>query len=207
MLVMVVCFVATMVQIFSVGYLARRTGSRPRPLLHVAVPVPVLDARPGARTQPAPAVRLLGDWWGCAPICSSGTGGARPAAAKAAVKAFWVTKFADMGLLAGLVVHLRADRLVRVDGRGRGAETCWVQNRVRLHGCRIVLLRGDGQERAVPPARVASRRDGGPHPGVRPAPRRHHGGRGRLYLVVRAWPICSRPRRRDGPGHGDHRWA
>ncbi len=103
-MLVVVCFVATMVQIFSVGYLADEPeADRGRYFTWQSL---FLFSMLGLVL--APNLLQLFICWEMVGLCSYlliGYWWRRPAAAKAAVKAFWVTKFADMGLLIGLVVH------------------------------------------------------------------------------------------------------
>jgi NADH:ubiquinone oxidoreductase subunit 5 (subunit L)/multisubunit Na+/H+ antiporter MnhA subunit len=51
----------------------------------------------------------------------------KPSAAKAAVKAFWVTKFADLGLLIGLLLYAQ-DRELRL-GRADHSRAATVSSR------------------------------------------------------------------------------
>ncbi len=99
----VVAFVATMVQIFSVGYLSDEPDSdRGRyftwqslflfSMMGLVVSPNLLQLFACWELVGLCSYLLIGYWW------------RKPSAARAAVKAFWVTKFADMGLLVGLVV-------------------------------------------------------------------------------------------------------
>ncbi len=102
-MLVVVTLVASCVQAYSLGYLAEE----PRPdlgryftwhsLFVVAMGLLVL----------APNLLQLFFAWELVGLCSYlliGFYWRRPSAGRAAVKAFWVTKFADMGLLLGLIV-------------------------------------------------------------------------------------------------------
>ena len=96
----------------------------------------------------------------------------RPSAARAAVKAFWMTKLADMGFLfALLLLYARTGAFSwDVALRPEVAEA--------TAGAR--LPRSDGEVGAVPAARLAPRRDGGPDAGLGAAPCGDDGGRRRV---------------------------
>ncbi len=98
----VVALVATCVQLFSTGYLDdESSASRGRYFAYQSLflfSMQLLVAAPnllqlffGWEIVGATSYLLIGYWY------------KKPSAARAAVKAFWVTKFADMGLLIGLV--------------------------------------------------------------------------------------------------------
>ena len=99
-------------------------------------------------------------------------------AALAAKKAFIVNRVGDVGFALGIMLifvslgHARHPRGPRADRRARADDR-------RRHRA-ADLRRGDGQERPVPAARLAARRDGGPDPGLRPDPRGDDGQRRRL---------------------------
>ena len=121
-----------------------------------------------------------GSSWGSAPTSSSASGArsprrvprrARPSSRPASATWACCWRSASWAARSGRSVstassppwpraHIAAPWLTR---RGPGA-----------------LLRRGGQERPVPPARLAARRHGGPHTRQRPHPRRDHGGRRRL---------------------------
>lgn len=99
----VVTFVAAMVQIFSLGYLSDEPeADRGRyftwqslflfSMLGLVISPNLLQLFACWELVGLCSYLLIGYWW------------RKPSAAKAAVKAFWVTKFADMGLLIGLVL-------------------------------------------------------------------------------------------------------
>jgi len=99
----VVSFVAAMVQIFSHGYLhGEPDADRGRyytwqslflfSMMGLVVAPNLLQLFLCWELVGMCSYLLIGYWW------------RKPEAAKAAVKAFWVTKFADMGLLAGLII-------------------------------------------------------------------------------------------------------
>ncbi|MFO0690306.1 MAG: NADH-quinone oxidoreductase subunit L [Myxococcota bacterium] len=105
-MLLVVCFVAAMVQIFSVGYLADEPSAdfgryfTWQSLFLFAMNSLVL----------APNLLQVFLGWelvGLASYLLIGFYYRKPAAGRAAVKAFWVTKLADIGLIAGLIVLFR----------------------------------------------------------------------------------------------------
>jgi NADH-quinone oxidoreductase subunit L len=102
-MLVVVAFVALCVQVFSVGYLdherepslGRYFGLQSLFLfsMQLLVIAPnLLQLFAGWELVGATSYFLIGYWY------------EKPSAARAAVKAFWVTKFADMGLLVGLLL-------------------------------------------------------------------------------------------------------
>ena len=101
----------------------------------------------------------------------------KPSAAAAAKKAFIVTRHRRPGAAGGHAPHLDARGHVRHRRNSRAG----AHGRAVGHDADAVragaVRGGGGQERAVPPARVAAGRHGGPHARLRAHPRRHHGGR------------------------------
>jgi NADH-quinone oxidoreductase subunit L len=102
-MLVVVTFVALCVQVFSLGYMA----GEPRAdfgryftwqslflfaMNSLVVAPNLLQFFLGWELVGLVSYLLIGYWW------------KKPAAARAALKAFWITKFADMGLVAGLIV-------------------------------------------------------------------------------------------------------
>lgn len=99
----VVTLVATCVQVYSLGYMA--TESRPAIGRYFAWQSLFLFSMLSLVLAPDMLQAFLG--WELVGLCSYlliGFYYQKPSAAKAAVKAFWVTKFADMGLLLGVVL-------------------------------------------------------------------------------------------------------
>ena len=96
----------------------------------------------------------------------------KPSAAHAAVKAFWVTKFADMGFLFGLLALYVATGSFAWDAH-LAPETATL---VTL----LFFLAVVGKIGAVPAPRLAPRRDGRAHARLRAPPRGDDGRRGRL---------------------------
>lgn len=102
-MLLVVTFVATCVQVFSIGYM--HDESRPAQGRYFAYHSLFLTAMNILVLAPNLLQLFLG--WELVGVTSYlliGYYFRKPSAAKAAVKAFWVTKFADMGLLIGLLV-------------------------------------------------------------------------------------------------------
>ena len=102
-MLVVVCLVASMVQVFSTGYLA---GEAPSDLgRYFTWQSLFLFAMNGLVLAPNLLQLFLGwELVGLASYLLIGFYYRRPSAARAAVKAFWMTKLADMGLVAGLIV-------------------------------------------------------------------------------------------------------
>ncbi len=105
-MLVVVCFVACMVQIFSLGYMSHEPPAdfgryfTWQSLFLFAMNTLVI----------APNLLQLFLGWelvGLASYLLIGFYFRKPSAARAAVKAFWMTKLADMGLIAGLIVLFR----------------------------------------------------------------------------------------------------
>ena len=102
----------------------------------------------------------------------------KPTAATAAKKAFIVNRVGDVGLsIAIMLMFVRSGRprSTRCSSGASGASK-WLPHGDRHHAAARCLR----QERAVPAADLAARRDGGPDPGLGPHPRRDHGHRRRL---------------------------
>ena len=102
-MLLVVTFVASCVQIFSVGYM--HDESKPAQGRYFTYHSLFLTAMNILVLAPNLLQLFLG--WELVGVTSYlliGYYFKKPSAAKAAVKAFWVTKFADMGLLIGLLV-------------------------------------------------------------------------------------------------------
>ena len=122
----------------------------------------------------------------------------RPAAARAALKAFIVTRVGDFSMMIGILLlflhtgSLRFDEIFRAIGAGASRGPV-------LTLARAARVRRRRREvRAGPAARLAAGRDGGPHAGQRADPRGDDGrrrgvpGRPRLPAV----PTCPPDTRR-----------
>ena len=142
----------------------------------------------------------------------------KPAAAAAAKKAFVVNRIGDFGFLIGIfliwttfgsldfeTVLLNPARIAEVAAANPGTITAI---------CLLLLLGRDGQERPVPAARVAARRDGRPHARERADPRGDDGHRRRVpgRPLDAAVPVRARRpggrlrhRRRHGAARGADR--
>ena len=183
LLVMVVTGVSLLVHIYSTGYLHGEGGySRyfaslnlfTCSMLGLVLSVSILQIYVFWELVGVSSFLLIGYYW------------EKPSAVAACKKAFIVTRFADLGFLLGLLVlsayaggldfaHL-ADpaTIARLEGitaaRRQRADAL---GGAGLHGRRR-------QERDVPAAHLAARRDGGADPGLGADPRRDHGRRRRL---------------------------
>ena len=178
----VVCLVALAIADLLGRVHAWRAATLLRPLLRLPRALPLQHEHPGAGAGPAPGVRRLG----------AGRAGRylligfhfdRPSAARAAVKAFWMTKLADMGFLFGSSSSTRAP--------GPFSWDVALRPEVAEAAAALDLPRRDGEVGAVPAARLAARRDGRPDAGLGADPRRDDGDGGRVPADAR--PIrCSR---------------
>ncbi len=102
-MLVVVTLVATCVQIYSIGYL----NEEPKGSLGRYYTWQSLFLFSMAALVLSPNVLILFLAWELVGLCSYlliGFWWTKPSAAKAAVKAFWVTKFADMGILIALMI-------------------------------------------------------------------------------------------------------
>ncbi len=92
----------------------------------------------------------------------------KPSARDAAQKAFIVTRVGDAALFVGIIIFWATTGLDRLHGHLRGRPGR-VYRRLAVHGGgHPGLRRRRRQERAVPAARVAAGRDGGPDAGLAP---------------------------------------
>ena len=120
----------------------------------------------------------------------------KKSASQAGKKAFIVNRVGDFGFTLAMFADLRRHRHAAVHRRVRGGREG--RHRGRHHDLDLpaALHRRHRQERAVPAARVAPGRHGGPHAGQRAHPRRHHGQRRRLHggaLLPAVHPERARP--------------
>ena len=116
-----------------------------------------------------------------------------PEAPAAAVKAFLVTRVGDVGFLLGIAVLGVARR--QLPDRRRARATTTTHGHADRRAAAAARRRGR-QERAVPAAHLAARRDGRPDADLRADPRRHHGRRRRVrgHPAVPALRAVARPR-------------
>ena len=117
----------------------------------------------------------------------------KPSAAAAMKKAFITTRIGDVGFLLGIVMLYWKTGTLNLythdaaSSRRVGAGECagsakWLVGPVGgEHDCVSPLYRRDGQERAIPAARVVAGRDGRPHARQRAHPRGHDGRGGRVH--------------------------
>ena len=192
-----VCCVALAVQIYSVAYMrddpryssyAAFVSLFTAAMLLVVLSGDLLVLYVGWEVMGVCSYFLIGHYWH------------DRATSRAAVKAFLVTRLGDVGFLFGIFVL------------GMGAHSFQIRTVLAhvhvdaaLHAHRrhaAAALRRRGQERAVPAAHLAARRDGRPDPGQRADPRRDD-GRGRhlrrrpALPGVPARPGLARGARRD----------
>ena len=168
-----VTLVAFLVQLYSLGYLAEETP----PALGRYYLYQSLFAFAMLGLVFAPNFLQLFIFWELVGLCSYlliGFYYQRPAAARAAVKAFWVTKLGDVGFLLGIVLLWGATGTFEFDTLFRAVAGGTLPVNLALY-MGLIYLGAVGQERAVPAPRLAARRDGGPDAGVGADPRRHHG--------------------------------
>ena len=185
----------------------------PRPgllaVLRLPQPVHVQHARCWSSRTRGCWCSWPGSWSACRATCSSASGIRKRSAALAAKKAFIVNRVGDVGFALGIMAifvntgtpqHPRVDRGAARARRDRQPDPA---DDRRPAG----LRRGDGQERPVPAARLAARRDGGPDPGLRPHPRGHDGQRRRVPGRPRQPALRGLRRRRwwSSPGSASSR--
>ena len=129
----------------------------------------------------------------------------RNSAAVAGKKAFVTNRVGDFGFMLAMFLIFAKVGIARLRRRRRRGAAPLADDRHRDRAAAV--RRRDGQERAVPAARLAARRDGRPHPGLGADPRGDDGHRRRV-------PDRARPpvlRRVEPRGHGrrvdrrDHR--
>ena len=95
---------------------------------------------------------LIGHWW------EEGVN------SSAAIKAFLTTRFGDVGLMLGIItLFFAAGRNFDIEHLNHAALTGEIGHGAAPGRRRPPLPRRDGQERPVPPPRVAARRHGRPH--------------------------------------------
>ena len=208
-MLVLVALVASLVQVYSTCYLS----DEPAPALGRYYALQSLFAFSMMGVVLAPNLLQLFICWELVGVCSClliGYWYRKPEAARAALKAFWITKAGDVGLLIGIVllhratgtfdlVELRHLAETRADSAGRS---------VAHH---LLHLPGRGGEvGAVPAARLAARRDGGADAGLGADPRRDDGDRGRVpadahRVAVRADAAGARHRLR-GTAHSRRCW-
>ena len=191
-MLVVVTVVALMVQVFSVGYMK---GDPRFPLFYAYLNL-FTAAMLGLVL--ANNLLLLYACWevmGLASYLLIGFWFEKPAAMRAAKKAFMVTRLGDIGFFFGILSLIAATGTVESQRSGAGRRRP-AGDRGRTGGGRPQgrgrrghalgldrppdLLRRHRQERPVPAPRLAPGRDGGADAGLRPDPCRHDGGGGRV---------------------------
>ncbi|HHO54240.1 MAG TPA: NADH-quinone oxidoreductase subunit L [Deltaproteobacteria bacterium] len=190
----VVTFVAAMVQIFSLGYLSDEPEEdRGRyftwqslflfSMLGLVVSPNLLQLFACWELVGLCSYLLIGYWW------------RKPSAAKAAVKAFWVTKFADMGLLIGLVLlyyHTGAfewgpGAVEQLAAAGSDPEkTPWVLPSVAVAGLMFFAVMGKSAQFPLHVWLPDAMEGPTPVSALLHAATMVAAG---VYLIVRAWPL------------------
>ena len=161
------------------GLHARR--SRLPPLLHLSEPVHLLDADAGSRQQLPPPLRVLG-----------GGGALLLSVDRLLVRAAGGRRGGEKGIhrQPGRGLRIRPGRDASLDharhgsvcGGLRGGPGPAGGGRRARHRHHAALVPGGHREvGAASPLRLAARRDGGPHAGLGPDPRRDHGDGGGLH--------------------------
>ncbi len=105
----------------------------------------------------------------------------KKSASQAGKKAFIVNRVGDFGFTLAMFAIFVATGTLQFTGVFEAAEKGDIAADHHDLDLPAALHRRHRQERAVPAARVAPGRHGGPHAGQRAHPRRHHGQRRRLH--------------------------
>ena len=201
----VVTFVSLMVHVYTIGYMADDPGYQrffayislfTFSMMMLVMANNFLQLFFGWEAVGLVSYLLIGFWF------------TRPTAIYANLKAFLVNRVGDFGFLLGIglvfavfgtldyaPVFAEAPRFARRRGRDHPGREL-VADDGDLH---LPLHRRDGQERAVPAARVAARLDGRPDADLRADPRGDDGDRGHLHggAHVAALRALARPRCRS----------
>ena len=176
MLAIVTC-ISTLVAIYSIGYMRGDPGYW-RFFTYIGLFVFSMTMLVSAGN-----FVLLYVFWEAVGLCSYlliGFWYEKPAAAAAGKKAFLVNRIGDFGFALG--IFLIWTTYGTLDFRQVFSAVGPVRRRLAADGdLPAVALGGVRQERPVPAARLAARRDGRPHAGQRPDPCGHDGHRGRVH--------------------------
>ena len=133
----------------------------------------------------------------------------KKSASQAGKKAFLVNRVGDFGFTLGMLLIFVTTGTLQFAGVFEKAEE--IPGRHGDVDLPAALHRRRRQERAVPAARLAAGRHGGPDPGQRPDPRGYAMVNAGVYMVARSYPLFITQRlrhaRRDDRGdvHGDLR--
>ena len=127
----------------------------------------------------------------------------RNAAAVAGKKAFVTNRVGDVGFLLAMFLIFATYR--SLDYTTMGSARRSIDSGTATAIALLLLVARHRQERAVPAAPLAPRRDGRPHAGLRADPRRDDGHRGRVPALPRAPVPRGEPRRDDGRRVGRRR--
>ena len=114
----------------------------------------------------------------------------KTSAADAGKKAFVVNRIGDFGFLIGMFLLLANFGTLTFSEIAAKLAANPGMDRRRSHRDRALPAAGrDRQERAASALRLAARRDGRPHAGLRADPRGHHGHGRRLHDRAHAFPL------------------
>ena len=179
-MLILVALVSFLVQVYSLGYLPT---SRP-PSLGRYYTYQSLFAFSMMGLVLAPNFVQLFICWELVGLCSYlliGYWYQRPEAARAAVKAFWITKAGDVGLLIGIVLLWRQTGtfdFLELFELADGGRACRSPGSALITFC--IYLGAVGKSAQFPLHVWLPDAMEGPTPGLRADPRRDHGDRGRV---------------------------
>ena len=194
-MLVVVTSVSLMVQIYSIGYMH---GDRRYTWFYVALSLftaamltvvisnNLIQLLIGWEVMGVCSYLLIGHWW------------EEKENSDAAIKAFITTRIGDVPFMFGIFALIAATGFTttNIQAIGVAIGRPGISQLVCLGGGDPAVRRHGGQVGAVPAARLAARRHGRPHAGLRAHPRRHDGGGRRLPGGP---PVRGlRPRRRRG---------
>ena len=192
-MMVVVTFVSLMVHIYTIGYMADDPGYQrffayislfTFSMLMLVMANNFLQLFFGWEAVGLVSYLLIGFWY------------TRPTAIYANLKAFLVNRVGDFGFLLGIgliLAHFGTLDYAAVFCRSAAADIAALPITADLHAA---VRRRDGQERAVPAARLAARFDGRPDADLGADPRRHHGDRRHLHGGAHVAAVRAVARRR-----------
>ena len=130
----------------------------------------------------------------------------RPAAAAAGKKAFIVNRIGDFGFLLGMFMLFTVTGTLQYQRMFAVAPHLFLAGGAVITVATLLLFLGaTGKSAQLPALRLAAGRDGGPDPGLRAHPRRHHGDGRRLHGGPHARAVPARARLARGRGLGRRR--
>ena len=188
-MLVVVTFVALLVMIYSTGYMH---GDRRYGWFYAIISLFVASM---LALVLADNLLLLYFAWELVGLCSMlliGYYNDKQSAAEAAKKAFITTRVGDVGLLIGIIILFTQTGTFNIQEILHLAEEGEIQRRMADRRRRLHLRRRRRQVGAVPAARLAARRHGGPDARLRADPRRDDGRRRRLPRRAHAAAVRGR---------------